>query len=157
MKCVIDTSAILSGKLISAEHELFTSPRVADEIQPGGRLARNFQYLLEAGLCVREPSESALEDVRKRAEKTGDAGRLSETDIEVLALASELDAVILTDDYSIQNMAEELGLKFQPIAQEGIKEVFLWEYRCTGCGARYEQKHNVCPTCGSKLRSVRKK
>ena len=102
-------------------------------------------------------SMEAIGKVRGAAETTGDISRLSDTDIDVLALALELDAIILTDDYSIQNLARILHVKYQEGVESGIREVFEWNYKCTGCARTYENELAECPICGSKLKMVRKK
>ncbi len=156
MKYVLDTSAILSGKDFSAENELYSSPKILDELQHG-RMRRRLDFLIESGLKVQSPSKESENRVRECAEKTGDLARISGADLEILSLALELDAVLLTDDYSIQNLATELGVKYQGITQKGITEVFKWSYRCKGCGRFWEEMHDVCPVCGSELKTARKK
>ena len=155
VKYILDTSAILSGKSFSADLELYSSPMIVEEIQHG-RMRRHLDYLLEAGLTIMAPSQEVLDLVRKTARESGDIGRVSEADIEILSLARELDAVLLSDDYSIQNLASILGIRFQGVAQEGITEVFEWEYRCRGCGRYFKEMHKACPVCGSELRTKRK-
>jgi UPF0271 protein len=155
MRFVLDTSAILSGKDFSLEHELYSSPRILKELKHG-RMKRRLDYLLESGLRVVEPSKTTLEKVKKCASETGDLARVSEADLEVLSLALELDCVLLTDDYSIQNIASKLNVKYQGIAQEGIKVTINWKYRCKGCGRYWEKMHDSCPVCGSDLKTARK-
>ncbi len=155
MKFVLDASAILSGKEFSAEHELHSSPKILDEVRPG-RMRRHLDYLIESGLKVMSPSHETIADVRKCASDTGDIGRVSEADIEILSLAKELEAVLLTDDYSIQNIATVLEIKYQGVAQEGITETIEWRYRCKGCGRYWQEKHDSCPVCGSELKTTRR-
>jgi UPF0271 protein len=156
MKFVLDTSAILSGKDFSSEYELYSSPKVVDELQRG-RMKRRLNFLIESGLRVISPSEHTIREVRRCAEDTGDIARVSEADLEILSLAKELDAVLLSDDYSIQNIASKLKVDFKGVAQDGITEVFKWEYRCKGCGRYWEKMHDACPVCGSELRTARKR
>lgn len=155
MRFVLDTSAILSGKDFSLEHELYSSPKILEELKHG-RMKRRLDYLMESGLKVVEPSSKATEKVKKCASETGDLARVSEADIEVLSLALELECVLLTDDYSIQNIASKLNVKYQGIAQEGIKVTINWKYRCRGCGRYWEKMHDSCPVCGSELKTTRK-
>jgi len=159
-KYVLDTSAILSGKLINlGEMEIFTTPKVSDELSPGGRDYQNFQYLKEKGLNILSPDKKMIEEVKIISYKTGDQNRLSKTDIEILALALELekkdnyDIIILTDDYSIQNVANALNLKFKSINQSGITKRFKWDYRCPGCGKIYKDSIRICPICGTETKS----
>lgn len=109
-----------------------------------------------AGLKIIAPPKNAIEEIKKYAEKTGDISNLSETDIEVLALAFYLKAILLTDDYSIQNVAKEMNIKYEGIIEKGIKEKFYWRYRCKSCGRYYEKYVPICPICGGKIKRVKK-
>ncbi|UCG69249.1 MAG: hypothetical protein JSV09_15965, partial [Thermoplasmata archaeon] len=86
MKFVLDTSAILSGKDFSAENELYSSPKILEELKHG-KMRRRLDYLIESGLRVVTPSHETVERVKKCAFDTGDMARVSEADIEVLSLA----------------------------------------------------------------------
>jgi UPF0271 protein len=156
MRYILDTSALLSGKDFSLMDDLITSPKVLDELKHG-KMRRKLDYLLEGGLQVLSPSDITIKDVRECAKRTGDIDRVSTADIEVLALAKEEKGTILTDDYSIQNLAQELGISFQCVLQKGIREVFNWGVRCTGCGRFFNELHSECPVCGSKLKKTRRK
>ena len=155
MKFVLDASAILSGKDFPVNYELYSSPKILEEIRYG-RMRMRLDFLIEAGLKVMSPSDESLERVIKCANKTGDMARVTDADIEILSLAKELDAVLLTDDYSIQNLAEELNVKYQGVAQKEITKKIKWLYRCKGCGRYWEEMHDSCPVCGSKLKTTRK-
>jgi len=99
------------------------------------------------------PGRESLEKVREAARLTGDDIRLSQVDMEVLALALELKATVLTDDYSIQNLAAQLGIDYKGVEKEGIRRVIRWGYKCSGCGRTYSVSHRECPVCGSLLKS----
>ncbi len=156
MRYVLDASAILSGKDFSSEFELYSSPKIVDELQRG-RMKRRLAFLIESGLRVMSPSEDTVRTVRKCARDTGDIARVSEADIEILSLAKELDATLLSDDYSIQNIASKLKVEFKGVAQNGITEVYKWSYRCKGCGRFWERMLDSCPVCGSELKTARRK
>jgi UPF0271 protein len=155
MKYVLDTSAILSGKDLPTDWELFSSPKVISEIQHG-KMKRRLDFLLESGLKVLSPSEKYILEITKAAQKTGDIDRISETDIEILSLAKELKAVLLSDDYSIQNLASVLNVEFLGVAQNGITKTINWRIRCKGCGRYWDKMHPECPVCGSELKTTRK-
>jgi UPF0271 protein len=106
-------------------------------------------------LRTSEPTSATVKRVKGAAEKTGDSGRVSPTDIEVLALAIDMEAMLLTDDYSLQNLAAFLSIPYKAVGMKGIKKVFKWKYRCTGCRKVFDKQHQECPVCGSPLRSVR--
>ncbi|MFW6119865.1 MAG: NOB1 family endonuclease [Petrotogales bacterium] len=154
---IIDTSAILSGKPINLENaNMLTTPSVSDEIQPGGMDYRIFKFLQEKGLVIQSPSKESVNKVKKIAEKTGDKERLSPADIDILALALDVNknhnGIILTDDYSIQNVAAALHIKFQSFSQRGITKRFKWHYRCPGCGKQFKEWIKICPICGTETK-----
>lgn len=152
---VLDTSAILAAKPLSSDDVLYTCPAVLDEFQQGGKSRRNLDYLLEAGLRVIAPKPKSVVEIEEAASLTGDGARLSQADIQVLALAKELSATVLTDDYRMQNVAVSIKMPFQPIAQAGIKEVFRWEFKCRGCGKQFSTARPECDVCGSEVRAVK--
>ena len=153
---IIDTSAILSGKPINLEDVmLVTTPGVSSELKPGGRDYQSFQLLQEKGLSILPPSKESTNKINKTAAKTGDKDRLSSADIEILALALDINqdsnkqAIILTDDYSIQNVAHVLNIQFQGFAQRRITKKFKWQCRCPGCKKRFNESIKICPICGT--------
>jgi UPF0271 protein len=157
---IIDTSVILSGKPVNLDANMITTPGVAKEFSPGGKDYQNFQFLIEKGLAVHNPAKESMKQINIISLKTGDKERLSEADKEILALAvdvnknGENEAVILTDDYSIQNVAQELKIKFETISQRGITKKFKWIYRCSGCGKKFEENIKTCPICGASTRNI---
>jgi UPF0271 protein len=148
---VVDASALIGGMPYSGSIRLHIPPLVEDEVKG----LEGVDLLLAAQLEVSGPSPGNVERVRKAATETGDDARLSEADIEVLALALELELPILTDDYSIQNLAKHMGLRYIPVGERGITRKIEWTYRCKGCGRYFEEKLPVCPICGSDIRSSR--
>jgi len=150
---VLDTSALMSGRPF--EGELFTTDEVLGELRRQKALTPQLSTFLDMKVRVLSPSRESLAAVRAASEGTGDAHRLSPTDLGLLAVASELGATVVTDDYSIQNLAEVIGVAYEPVLESGITEVVHWPYRCTGCGKRFESWADPCPVCGSKVRTVR--
>jgi len=154
MKFVLDSSALLSGK--DFRGELYTTPEALKEVKKIG-MTPQLEALFSVRVSITSPSRESINAVKEEAKKTGDVKRLSPTDVGILALAKELSAVVLTDDYSIQNLAKELGLEYRGVAISEIKEKIYWEYRCRGCGKFWEEWYNFCPICGSKLKTSRKR
>ena len=157
---VIDTSAILSGKPIHFNNKkIVTTPAVSDELNPGGRDFRTFELLKATGLAIHAPSKEAINHVQKTAQKTGDDSRLSLADIEIVALAIDInndpdqEATILTDDYSIQNVASTLRIQFQAFSQNGITKKYKWVSRCPGCKKQFNEITKICPICGTIIKS----
>ena len=168
MKYILDTSALLSGKefLIKDEFELVTVPSVEAELKRGPsspdddwtEIQLKFEYLVNTGLEIIQPSDESVAEVKAAAGRSGDIKRLSDTDIELLALGLELgskteDVCLLTDDYSIQNICTELKINYQPVMEKGITHKVQWQYRCIGCGKIWDEPIEECPVCGSRVRT----
>jgi len=157
---IIDTSAVLSGKPLPVDQqECWTVEEINAEFSEGGSSWRMFQYLLEKGLSLHRPSDSAIKKVKSIIQKMGETKRLSIADQSVLALAIDVKnmmkkPVILTDDYSIQNIASVLKVQFQSISQKGITKTFKWIRRCRGCGRVLSADESICPICGSTAKYV---
>jgi len=73
-----------------------------------------------------------------------------------LALASELGYELLSDDYSIQNLARVMGVPCRGVDQKGISKVFEWQAKCKGCGKVFSADVRVCDVCGSETKTRRK-
>jgi len=154
---IIDSSAIFSGKnLIFPNADLYTTPGVQQEFSPGGKDYRRFQLLTEIGMHIQSPSSEYIHHTQKIIEQQGEQHRLSPTDIELIALAYELHKTsqkkvqLLTDDYSIQNIAKTMNIPYLPINQKGITKKFKWATRCPACGKTYQASIEICQICGSK-------
>jgi len=155
---VLDTSAILAGFLTTGTSEkMFVTPLVIAEAnkkltQDASGISLNF-----SNLYVQEPSLETVKKIIKRSEVFGEIGNLSATDLSVLALSLDLsqsnDVRIITDDYSIQNIASTFGLKCYSVMNKGIRSVIKWEYYCKGCRRRFPiaSKNGLCPVCGSEI------
>ena len=102
-----------------------------------------------------------LQDAKEAAALSGDLPRLSDVDVDVLALAIALDATLVTDDYRLQNTMQALQRPTKSVGTTGAKQVWRWELRCTGCRATSPVPANVdrskkgsvadCDVCGSPM------
>lgn len=156
MRTVLDSSALYLGKDLPEGGEFHVPPSVVSELRRHG-LGMRLEYLLASRLSVSSPSPASLARVAAAAEETGDSGRLSPTDRDVLALALDLDAELVTDDYSIQNVADLLQVPIRSMEERGIRERFTWRYRCSGCSKLFERPQPRCDVCGAPVRSVRRR
>ena len=150
---ILDTSALMSGRPF--EGELLTTEDVLRELRKQEALTPQLETFLAVKVRVVSPSREGVAAVLARAERTGDAHRLSPTDVGLLAVARELEGTLVTDDYSIQNLAAELGVPYEAVLERGITETVHWRYRCTGCGKTFEAWQDPCPVCGAKVRTAR--
>jgi UPF0271 protein len=157
---ILDTSAILSGKPLNfIDAEMITTFSMSSELKPGGKDYQIFSYLKDKGLKFQIPSQESIDFIKKTSKKTGDSRRISQVDLEILALAFDLhkegfNCIILSDDYSIQNIASELKLNFQGISQKGITKKLKWSVRCIGCGKKFKEDISLCPICGSNTKNI---
>ena len=147
MRFAVDASFFFSGLVLDGD--IFTTPSVADEIADVRSRCR-LEALLAAGLSVLQPTQESLERVPEAARWTGDLGRLSPADTDLLALSLDLGATVVTDDYAVQNVALSLGLGVSGILQRKAR-ARRWRFRCPGCNRRYPSA-GTCPDCGSPLK-----
>jgi UPF0271 protein len=127
--------------------ENYTTPLNVREVKDAESKKALARY--EAKLKVLEPGRESLDKVRKRAEELGE--RLSETDLAVVALALELGATVLSDDYGVLNVARSLGLEARSVRTKGIEGTLRWVNYCPFCKKVYPPSVRVCPDCGSLL------
>lgn len=151
---VLDTSAILSRKLNLSEGNFIVPDSVMQEIRLG-KIARNLSWQ-EENIRVMKPVKSSVQKVKETASASGDLEVLSEPDIDVLAVALETGGVIVTDDFAIENVASQLGLKFSGADLTPISRIVKWQFRCTGCGKRFMEYVKDCPVCGHTVRRTAK-
>jgi UPF0271 protein len=163
---VLDTSAFLAGfDPFSVSESQVTVPKVEDEIRTNSMTWVRFKTAVENGkLKVRAPSEDFWKRGKVAASKVGDSFFLSETDMQILALALELEAEgctpqIVTDDYSIQNVATQVGIEFVSLATFGIRRLLEWVRYCPACHREYPANYNAtqCQVCGTALKRKSRK
>ena len=164
---VLDTSAFVVGfDPSSINEEQLTVPMVKEEMKPGSMAWVRLKTAVESGkLRVKNPLKKSLDKVEASATSVGDSFFLSETDLQILALALELKTsgyypLIVTDDYSIQNVATQIGIEFASLATFGIRRFLEWVRYCPACHREYPANYNSrkCAVCGTELkRKPRKK
>lgn len=152
---VLDTSLLLGGKDPPRGPRWATTPEAAAEVSPGGRNARRFEDWQATGLEVREPGRDARTKVEATAMAAGSLSRLSAADLSLLALALELGALLVSDDYTMLDVATRLSIRTQTVNQPGIQGTVDFRPRCSGCGRWFETtpKKDECPVCGSPVKS----
>lgn len=155
---ILDSSAFIQG-LDPQNEAAYTVPLVVGELRDGFIAARLRSMESTGRLKVVEPEEIYLGVVEDESLRMGESHVLSATDKQVLALGLQLmdmmlEPVIVSDDYSVQNMADALGLGYRGLATPGIKRQFTWTLYCPGCRREYAepQPDDVCPICGTELK-----
>jgi UPF0271 protein len=158
---VLDTSAFLSGyDPFSANDEHVTVPKVEEEILRNSMIKMRFETAVESGkVKVQAPTPEAASSARMEAGRAGDVHKLSATDLQLIALALQLknegcSPQIVSDDYSIQNVAKHLNIDFLALATHGIKRQLEWVRYCPACFKKYpsESKFKECQVCGTELK-----
>jgi UPF0271 protein len=158
---VLDTSAFVGGfDPFIIHEEQIAPPMVEEEVKRNSMTLLRFSTAVESGrLKIFAPSQEALDKVKTCATSVGDSFFLSITDLQVLALALEIKArgdspQIVTDDYSIQNVATKLGLSFVSLVTFGIRRQLNWIRYCPACHRIYpaNYKSKTCQVCGTELK-----
>jgi UPF0271 protein len=153
MVIVLDSSALFSMEDLP-EGDCVCPPGVIDELR---KYKDRRLDLWGDMLRVSDCSLESMEKVKEEARKSGDLGRLSPVDLTVIALGLDLDGVVYSDDYSIENVWTRLGIQYRPVGTGGIKKVEKWNYQCIGCKKWFKEKQDECPICGSPMRAHRKR
>ncbi len=158
---VLDASALVAGfDPFSISEEQYTLPSVVEEVSKHSVFSSRFEMAIDNGrVTVRVPATDFLEKAKTSASAVGDAFFLSDTDVQVLALALELKAngyhpLIATDDYSIQNVASHMNIEFVSLVTFGIRRRLQWIRYCPACHRKYAEgyKDTRCQTCGTQLK-----
>jgi UPF0271 protein len=163
---VLDTSAFIAGfDPLTVPERQYTVPDVRRELAAGSMPWMRFNTAVEnRKLIVRKPKNSFLQEVLEASREVGDIRYLSKEDMQVLALALELKGrglspLIVTDDYSIQNVANKINVKFTSLLTFGIKFRFKWILYCPACYRKYpsDYKFKIREVCGTELKRKPKK
>ena len=163
---VLDTSAFIAGfDPLAIPERQYTVPEVRRELAKGSMPWIRFKAAVENGeLTIRKPKDSFTQEILQASKKVGDMRYLSEADLQVLALALELkdrgfSPLIVTDDYSIQNVANKIDVEFTSLLTFGIKLRFKWILYCPACYRKYppDYKFKICEVCGTELKRKPKK
>lgn len=157
---ILDTSAFIAGYEASSEGENYTTPSVKEELEESGLPLLRVETAVEAGrIRIIEPEKGYIEQARLLAAELGEVGNLSKADIEVLALGLQFKSVgripiIISDDYSLQNLADRAGLNYRGMTTKGIRLRIRWEIYCPGCREVFQNLPSgaSCPICGTRIR-----
>lgn len=151
---VLDASGIIGG-FISSKNLNITINEVISEIKDLKSQIALESSLREGKIIVEEPDSDSLNQVQTAIENSGDILRLSEVDKQLVALAVTLhqnfNPIVVTDDYSIQNILKILKIPYRSVLTPGISEVYGWIKICRGCRKKYPSDYqwDECEICGS--------
>jgi UPF0271 protein len=160
-KYIADAAVFIMGNCNIPSSQMISVPRVEDEMRSEDALLR-YDIAKAEGLRIEAADKKYTALVEEQAKQTRDFEKLSQTDIEILSKALEYqeqyqdNAILLTDDFAVQNIAARLGIVVAPIAQRVIKDQIIWQKQCIGCH-RHFSDGDECPICGSPLRKKMKR
>lgn len=140
-RAVLDANVFIRGKASLGFDELYTVPEVESELESRGS-RMNLQV---KDIEVRSPSKEVLERVKAKSSEVG--ATTSAADERLLALAIDLEAVLVTDDMDLQNLALHMDADFESYMGDEVKEMRSWKRVCENCGAATDS--GSCPRCGS--------
>ncbi|MEA2089579.1 MAG: NOB1 family endonuclease [Thermoproteota archaeon] len=158
---ILDTSAFIAGfDPFSIKNEQYSVPLVKQELTSTSLSWTRFKTAVENGrIKIRTPNTEFVRKVQEASKTVGNSFFLSEADRQVLALALQLKdekrfPLIVTDDYSIQNVADQIGVEFAPLMTFGIRFRLNWIRYCPACFRKYppDYPHKRCEVCGTKLK-----
>lgn len=155
---VLDATAFYAGvPYTNTTENLVTTPDVISEVS--NERTRSLIALSKINVWQADPIE--LRKAKAAARGTGDSD-LSKADLSVLALCLHIaaegnEAILLSDDFAVENVASMLGIKARPLMTGGITIASQWVYFCPACGKKYERPRPDCIVCGTKLEKRLKK
>ena len=149
---ILDASAFYAGVPFGSSNDCYTTSMVYDEIKHIKKNQEVLETLLETNrLKIRDPDQKAMNLAITASKNTGDFQQLSKQDLSIIALCIDLKGQIISDDFSISNVAKNIGLKISPIMTRGIKDVGKWIHYCPGCRSSHKNGKE-CPMCGTSLK-----
>ena len=155
---ILDSNVFLHGaQSIFSDKPCVTVYGVVEEMKSTASEIEIDRFML-SGLEILEPTKESIAEVNNAQKKTQD--KTSKTDMMLVALALDFkkknkDAVIITDDYGVQNLVKVLKVNYSGLSQEGIKKPIAWSGECTACGFKTNEK--ICPNCGSRVKFIAKR
>lgn len=154
---ILDASGIIGG-FISKKLPNYTTNQVINEIKDLKSELLLQNALNNEYIKVKEPAIQDFKKLKKIIIDSGDVLRLSDVDKGILALAltikrEGMDPIIVTDDYSIQNVLKIMGISYRTVLTRGIEDVVSWVKICKGCKKEYSSDYALseCEICGSRI------
>ncbi|MBS3060758.1 MAG: hypothetical protein J4432_04605 [DPANN group archaeon] len=124
---VLDASAIINSNAYKDDCECVTVQEAIDEIKDfKSRLMVDMAMNLKR-LRVFMASKESLKLAEDKAREVGSGKQLSNTDKALMALAldqkkRDAETILITDDFTLQNLAAHLGVKFEGVTRGEIRQ-----------------------------------
>ena len=149
---VLDASGILRSDLNFTDDIYCIPNSVMLEIHDDTTKSLIDLAIRRGNIKIINPGKKSLKMAIKAAEMTGDIATLSDSDLDILALAIEKNLKIVSDDYALQNTASYVGLEYEASVHDPIKREIIWQSVCSGCGMEYGTGFKApCRICGSRV------
>ena len=150
----LDAGAFYTGLVFqSSAGRYCTTEAVFDEVKHIKKSYGAIEVMLESNsLQVITPDKKSIEKVLSTARRTGDFAKLSEADISIIALALQLEIILITDDYAVANVATTMKIPVKSMASKGITHTRKWITYCSGCSRTFGANAKECNLCGNRLR-----
>jgi len=154
---VLDASAIIGG-FSSKKSQNFITATVISEIKDFKSKLYLESAIEDGSITIIEPESVDIKNVSDIIIKSGDVLRLSDVDKNLVALAFKLkrehkNPLVVTDDYSMQNVLKIVGMPYRSVLTEGINEIYGWVKICKGCKRKYPPEYvfDECEICGTRI------
>jgi endoribonuclease Nob1 len=150
----LDAGAFYTGIVfLSSAYVYCTTQAVFDEVKHIKRSHGAIEALLESNtLQILNSDRKSIDKVVGAATRTGDYQKLSEADISIIALALQLEIVLVTNDYAVANVASTLKIPVKSVGSKGITHTRRWITYCSACGRAFGPNAKECRLCGNRLR-----
>ncbi|MCJ7429053.1 MAG: hypothetical protein MUP66_01555 [Candidatus Nanohaloarchaeota archaeon QJJ-5] len=140
MPAIIDANIFIHASSRALPFEtMMTVPAVTGELESFEAQQRFESH----DITVREPEEATIEEIASTADTHNLS--VSRADIALVALASETDGRLITDDYQLQNLAKQCDIDVEGFVRDEIEDAGSWTRQCPNCGQKRDAE--TCPVC----------
>ena len=122
MTLVLDSAAFINDYFFQRNEDCFTVQEVVDELKDFKSRQLAEAAIASGKLKLSFVNPVSLKIVERIAEEVGSLEHLSEADLKVVALAVQLNAKVVSDDYTVQNLCAHIGLEYEGVLRGKIKE-----------------------------------
>ncbi len=150
----LDAGAFYTGFIfLSSAYRYYTTQAIFDEVKHIRRSHGAIEALIESNtLQILNSDRKSIEKAVAAARRTGDYAKLSDADFSIIALALQLEIVLVTNDYAVANVATTLKIPVKSVASKGITHTRRWIAYCSACGRAFGPNAKECRLCGNRLR-----
>ncbi len=153
---VLDTTAFIGLDFPILQtfevRKFLTAHSVIEELKDF-RSKMNLEVMLQSNeLEVSSPNPKELRTLTHRIHKLEPKTRLSNTDIQVLALTRQVKGVLVSNDLSMQNIAKLMNIPIRVVSGKKVTGIRRSHLRCLSCKKTFQESDQQCPICGGELK-----